>query len=99
MTESWVHWLRGNFDKFVIFFMWAWWMYVVIHAPVADPAEAMHWYRENMNTVQGAVIGLLTGAMLSNWKSDPPPNTTSQITETKQTTVQEAPVPNESKES
>jgi fructose-specific phosphotransferase system IIC component len=89
MQETWIHWARANFDKFVIVLMWAWWMYVVIHAPVPDPAEAMHWYRENMNTVQGAVIGLLTGAMLSGRK-EAPPNTTAQITETKQTTIQEA---------
>lgn len=87
MTETWAQWFRANLDKFLLLVLLGVWTGFIIHV-MHDNADSdsVHWFRESANTVQGTLLGLITGSMV---RRDPPPGTVSQITT--KTTVQEAP--------
>ena len=91
MSETWGQWLRGNIDKFMLLGLLGVWATLIVHA-IHDKSDMdnVHWLRESANTVQGTLLGLITGATLAS-RREPPPGTVSQTTV--KTTIQEAPAP------
>lgn len=67
MNETWAHWFRGNFDKFLLVGLFAFLISLLIHtihAKDVDPSIAQ-WFRETCNTVMGTLIGIITGVSMA----------------------------------
>ena len=65
--------IRQNFDKLLLASLLLVMLGVIVHM-THDHADAgnVSWAREQSGTVLGALITLVTGAILANKKQDPP---------------------------
>lgn len=70
--ESWSTWIRGNLDKLILLILVVAFALFTLHLQHhgADK-EMISWGREEVGTVLGSLIMVLTGRMNSG-KSDPP---------------------------
>lgn len=73
LTIELAHFLRDHFDKLLLSGMFLVMICVVLHmAHDGRDAADMGWAREQANLIVGALLGLITGAVLRNGNRTPP---------------------------
>lgn len=66
--DEWGKWVRDNSDKFLLAFIFAGAVTLVVHMShdMQRDSEAIMWARETAGTVLGALLGLITGHALAS---------------------------------
>lgn len=67
-----MEWLRGQFDKIILVFMLLVMLALTIHSlHHSTDQTATAWFREQTNTVIGALIGMITGGAIQRMADKP----------------------------
>lgn len=70
-----IEFLAGHFDKLLLTGIFIALVLLVLHmSHDAADVSAVNWARESAGTVLGALLGLITGALLRNGSKDNPPD-------------------------